>query len=181
MTVELILFFAVALVSVGSALGMLFSRRAVYSALYLVLNFVTIALYYLILNGPFLALAQVSVYAGAIMVLFLFVIMLLGVEQLPEEEPTRWQRPLAIILGVALLAEAAFILIFRGTPVMSGTVTEISPEFGTPWTLADVLFNQYALPVELVGVLLLVAMVGVIVMVKNVKKGRPDPGIEFRS
>lgn len=181
MTAELILFFAVAIVSVGSALGMVLSRNAVYSALYLVLNFVTIALYYLILNGPFIALAQVTVYAGAIMVLFLFVIMLLGVEQLPREEATPWQRPLAVVLGVALLAEAAYILIFRGTPEMSSTVTELTPGFGTPWTLADVLFNRYALPVEIVGVLLLVAMAGVIVMVKNVKKGQPDPGIKTGS
>ena len=66
------------LVAIGSALGMLLSRSAVYAALFLVLNFGTVAVFYILLNAPFIAMSQVSVYAGAIMVLFLFVIMLLG-------------------------------------------------------------------------------------------------------
>jgi NADH-quinone oxidoreductase subunit J len=76
MNVELIIFFVLALISAASALGMLLSRNAVYSALFLILNFGTIAIFYLLLGAPFLAMVQVTVYAGAIMVLFLFVIML---------------------------------------------------------------------------------------------------------
>ena len=77
---DMILFFLLAIVAVSSALGMLLSRSAVYSALNLILNFGTVAVLYLVLSAPFIALAQITVYAGAIMVLFLFVIMLLGVE-----------------------------------------------------------------------------------------------------
>src|SRR5512142_866164 len=106
MNLSLILFFILALVAVASAAGLLISRNAVYAALFLVLNFGSIAVFYLLLGAPFIALAQVTVYAGAIMVLFLFVIMLLGGEKLPRVKSLPWQRPLAIVLAAVLLAEA---------------------------------------------------------------------------
>ena len=84
MNLDLILFLILALVAIGTALGMLISRNTVYSALFLVLNFVTVAVFYLLLGAPFIAMSQITVYAGAIMVLFLFVIMLLGAESLPN-------------------------------------------------------------------------------------------------
>ena len=80
---------------------MLLSRNAVYSALFLVLNFVTVAVFYLLLGAPFIAMAQVTVYAGAIMVLFLFVIMLLGADELPKAQVLPWQKPLASVLAIA--------------------------------------------------------------------------------
>jgi len=76
MTPELIIFIILALVAIGAALGMLFSKNAVYAALFLILNFITVAIFYLILGGAFIAVTQDAVYAGAVMVLFLFVIML---------------------------------------------------------------------------------------------------------
>src|SRR6185503_11979677 len=96
MTLDLALFLFLALTAIAAALGMLLSRNAVYSALYLVLNFVTVAVFYLLLGAPFIAMVQITVYAGAIMVLFLFVIMLLGTESLPKLEVLPWQKPLAI-------------------------------------------------------------------------------------
>src|SRR5512132_3051402 len=108
MNLDLILFFILALVAIGTAMGMLLSRNAVYSALFLVLNFVTVAVFYLLLGAPFIAMSQITVYAGAIMVLFLFVIMLLGAESLPQAEVLPWQRPLAILLGILLMGEAAY-------------------------------------------------------------------------
>ena len=100
MTIDLILFLLLALIAVASAVSMVASRNTVYSALFLVLNFGTIALFFLLLGGPFIAMTQITVYTGAIMVLFLFVIMLLGVERLSPEESTPWQRPLAIGFGL---------------------------------------------------------------------------------
>src|SRR5512136_403801 len=96
MNITLILFFILAATAVATALGLLLSRSAVYAALFLVLNFASVAVFYLVLGAPFVAMAQVTVYAGAIMVLFLFVIMLLGVEKLPRGTVLPWQRPLAI-------------------------------------------------------------------------------------
>ena len=90
MTSDYLLFMVLAIVAVASALSMLFSRNAVYSALFLIINFGTIAVFYLLLGSPFLAMAQITVYAGAIMVLFLFVIMLLGAEQLRKEQTLIW-------------------------------------------------------------------------------------------
>ncbi|MEE9599246.1 MAG: NADH-quinone oxidoreductase subunit J, partial [Anaerolineales bacterium] len=90
MTTDLIFFLILAFVSVGAALGLLFSRNAIYAALFLVLNFLTVAIFYLFLNAPFLAMAQITVYAGAIMVLFLFVIMLLGTKKLKTRGENLW-------------------------------------------------------------------------------------------
>ncbi len=97
----------------ATAAGLLLSRNAVYAALFLVLNFATVAVFYLLLGAPFIALVQVTVYAGAIMVLFLFVIMLLGAEKLPKGQVLPWQRPLAIGLAAVLLVEAGFLLFQR--------------------------------------------------------------------
>jgi NADH-quinone oxidoreductase subunit J len=165
-----ILFFALALVAVVSAVGMLLSRNTVYAALLLILNFGSIALLYLILGAPFIALAQVTVYAGAIMVLFLFVIMLLGAERSSFDEPLRWQRPLAIILGAVMLAEAAYILVFKGGA--QPPLPTPPADFANPTDIGMALFNQYMLPFEITSVILLVATVGAIILTKPEKKGQ---------
>jgi NADH-quinone oxidoreductase subunit J len=113
MNLTLILFIVLAAVAIASAAGLLISRNTVYAALFLVLNFATVAVFYLILGAPFIALAQVTIYAGAIMVLFLFVIMLLGADRLPRSQALPWQRPMAIVLAAVLLVEAGFLLFQR--------------------------------------------------------------------
>src|SRR3972149_9345438 len=105
MSTDLVIFFILASAAVLTALAMLFSSNAVYAALFLILNFATVAVFYLLLSAPFIALAQVTVYAGAIMVLFLFVIMLLGGDQLASSKAIPWQRPLAVTLAILLAAE----------------------------------------------------------------------------
>jgi NADH-quinone oxidoreductase subunit J len=170
MDFTLILFIVLAVVAVASALGLLVSRNTVYAALFLVLNFATVAVFYLLLGAPFIALAQVTVYAGAIMVLFLFVIMLLGAEKLPKGQVLPWQRPLAIGLAALLLAEAGFLLFQR----LHLTVSLSNPDASVNTTealrtLAVMLFSQYLLPFEVTSILLLVAMVGAIVLTKKEK------------
>lgn len=170
MTLDLILFLVLSLIAIASALGMLLSRNAVYSALYLVLNFVTVAVFYLLLSAPFIAMAQVTVYAGAIMVLFLFVIMLLGTEDLPKPQVLPWQRPLAVVLSVLLGVEAAYLLITKARPV--GDVLSPAEAVNTTENLQQLgiaLFRDYLLPFEVVSILLLVAMVGAIVLTKKEK------------
>ena len=169
MNLQLFLFLVLALVAITSALGMLINRNAIYSALFLVLNFATVAVFFLLLNAPFIAVAQVSVYAGAIMVLFIFVIMLLGAERAGQIQTIPWQRPLAITLAIILLLEAGFILIGqRGViPVVTG---ELPPGYGSPAQVGTELFQNYLLPFEVTSVLLLVAMIGAVVLTKNEKK-----------
>ena len=170
MTVDLILFLILAAVAIATALGMLLSRNAVYSALFLVLNFATVAVFYLLLGAPFIALTQVTVYAGAIMVLFLFVIMLLGTEELPKGEGLDWQKPMAVILAVVLMVEATF-LIFVQEPVADLISNSPSADFGGPRAIGELLFSRYLLPFEVTSILLLVAMVGAIVLTLNKKEG----------
>jgi len=173
MTLDLALFLVLALVAIATALGMLIGRNAVYSALFLVLNFVTVAVFYLLLGAPFIAMAQITVYAGAIMVLFLFVIMLLGADALPMTEVLPWQKPLAIGLGFVLAAEATFLLITRARP--TGNVLQPEVAVNTMDNLREmgmVLFNDYLLPFEVTSILLLVAMVGAIVLTNKEKKAR---------
>lgn len=111
MGAEVVLFLIVAVVAIASAALMLGSTNAVHSALFLIVNFVCVAFMYLLLEAPFLAMVQIAVYAGAIMVLFLFVIMLLGAEKLPSGETTRefrWLGPLGLVLVVTFFIAAAW-------------------------------------------------------------------------
>jgi NADH-quinone oxidoreductase subunit J len=171
MNLDLIFFLILSLISVSTALGMLFSRNAVYSALFLVLNFVTVAVFYLLLGAPFIAMAQITVYAGAIMVLFLFVIMLLGAESLPTAEVLPWQKPLAAVLAAALAVEATVIFLTRARPV--GAVAQPDESVNTVTNLralGETLFTQYLLPFEVTSILLLVAMLGAIVLIRKEKR-----------
>jgi NADH-quinone oxidoreductase subunit J len=161
MTVEIILFLVLAVVAVAAAVGMLVSRSAVYSALFLILNFATVAVFFLLLGAPFIAMAQVTVYAGAIMVLFLFVIMLLGAEQLRWRSKLTWQAPTAVVLGLVLLVEAGYILVTRGTGALPPAE---ATGLGGPVAIGTALFDTYLLPFEVTSVLLLVGMVGAIVL-----------------
>ena len=170
MSGDLILFLILALAAVSTALGMLFSRNAVYSALFLVLNFVTVAIFYLLLGAPFIAMSQITVYAGAIMVLFLFVIMLLGAERLAATQVLPWQKPLAITLAVILISEAAYLFVTRARP--TGDIVSPGDSVNTMQNIRDlgsVLFSKYLLPFEVTSILLLVAMVGAIILTKKQK------------
>jgi NADH-quinone oxidoreductase subunit J len=162
MTTDYILYIILALVAVASALGMLFSRNAVYAALFLIMNFATVAVFYLLLNAPFIALTQVTVYAGAIMVLFLFVIMLLGAEQTGRTPSVWYVQPVALALGAVLLGETLYIMITQNGLIPAAVAP--SPSFGTPESVGTLLFSQYLLPFEVTSILLLVAMIGAIVL-----------------
>ena len=115
-TPTVILFFILAAVAVAAAIAMLRSPNAVHAALFLVINFAAVAILYLLLNAPFIAMAQITVYAGAIMVLFLFVIMMLGAERLPLSERLPWQRPVALILSLILVAAFLFVALAPPPP-----------------------------------------------------------------
>jgi NADH-quinone oxidoreductase subunit J len=171
MSLTLILFIVLAVVALASAIGLLVSRNTVYAALFLVLNYASVAVFYLLLGAPFIALVQVTVYAGAIMVLFLFVIMLLGAEKLPKAKVLPWQRPVAIGLAALLLVEAG-LLLFQRLTTISTPLSNPEASVNTTEalrTLAMALFNQYLLPFEVTSILLLVAMVGTIVLTKKEK------------
>jgi NADH-quinone oxidoreductase subunit J len=166
---ELVLFIVLGLIAVAAAVGVVLSRNPVHSALFLLLNFASLAVFYVILNAQFLAVAQVAVYAGAIVVLFLFVIMLIGGEVGPLTAPGRnYTRPLAIALAVVFLAALAYgaatdtLAAVRG-PASAETLAQV----GNVQAVGRVLYTRYLLPFELAAVLLLVAMIGAVVLARR--------------
>lgn len=168
MTPTLILFIILALVAIVSAVGMLFSRNAIVAALFLILNFLAVAILYLVLEAPFIAVAQVTVYAGAIMVLFLFVIMLLGAEQTGRTPERWWIQPVSLLLGGAFLVELVVVMVslFRTTSAPG----DLPVGFGDPAAVGETLFTRYVLPFEATSILLLIAMIGAIVLTRPEKK-----------
>ncbi len=162
-------FMLLAAIAVGSAIGMLVSRDAVHSALFLVLNFITIAVFYLVLNAPFIAMVQVTVYAGAIMVLFMFVIMLLGAERLRGVWSDRTgEMVFAAFLGFLLLVIFLIALVMgNGDAVATAGMIDTSPV-----ALGLRLFEAYIFPFEVVGILLLAAMIGVVILTISNKRGK---------
>jgi NADH-quinone oxidoreductase subunit J len=165
MTTTFLIFIALAIIAIAAAAGLIISRNPVYSALFLILNFLAVGVFYLILGAPFIALAQIAVYAGAIMVLFLFVIMLLGAAKPKEVDPHKWQRPLAIVLAVAILIEGLYAIITRLS--ISMTTTAPSALLADPKTIALSLYSKYALPFEVTSIILLVAAIGAVVLSKK--------------
>ncbi|MSP11455.1 MAG: NADH-quinone oxidoreductase subunit J [Chloroflexi bacterium] len=163
---ESIFFYATAAIALIGAIGMVLSRNAIHSALFLVLNFAATSVLYLMLNAPLLAVLQVTVYAGAIMVLFLFVIMLLNAENVSVDSHLRWQPIAALILGGLLLVETV-VTVGRPLPLNPAGVTpETLNQLADPRVLAQFLFTDYLLPFEVTSLLLLVAMVGAVVLTK---------------
>ncbi len=161
---QLIFFYILAIVAVGSALGVIFNRNVVHSALSLLVNFCTVAIFYFMLNAQFLGVVQILVYAGAVVVLILFVVMLLGAE-LGEQVPA-WVTPQTLLMvGLSLIlltviGSAVFEYPVQGT---HGNLTTAAVlQYGQVELIGAALFTDYLLPFELAGVLLLVGIVGVI-------------------
>jgi NADH-quinone oxidoreductase subunit J len=161
-----VVFWVFAPISVASAIAMLLMRNAVHAALFLIVNFFCLAVFFLILDAPFLFAVQIIVYAGAIMVLFLFVIMLLGVDRGDDlRERLVAQRPLAIALGIAFVVEIAVAVragIGFATRAPAGFDAVNEP--GNAQAVAKVLFRDYFLPFEVTSILLIVAAIAAMVI-----------------
>ncbi len=193
MTPETLGFYAVAAVMVVAAVGMVAARNVVHGVLLMIVNFVGTTVLYLWLQAPFIAAVQLIVYAGAIMVLFLFVVMLLGARDLSLSEPLAGQR----LWGVALAAVLGGLLVFvvvegapaapPGGPPPAAALPRVAPlavgggvdgpaaaaaggadagAFGSPQMIGAALFTDHVLPFEVVSVLLLAAMLGAIVIAR---------------
>ncbi|HKZ83924.1 MAG TPA: NADH-quinone oxidoreductase subunit J [Anaerolineae bacterium] len=166
MNVETVLFIFVGAVALVAAIAMVVTRNMVHSALFMVVVFLATAVLYLIYQAPLIAMLQITVYAGGIMVLFLFVIMLIGAEKMSHVENLRWQRPLAFGLAAALLIVTVYL---ASLELRTPAPVEVGPDFGSPEAIGQVLFSQYVLPFEVISILLLVAMVGAVVLTRKEK------------
>ena len=163
-----LLFLFLAVVAIAAALGMLIARNPVTSALWLILNLFCIAGLYLTLNAHFIAVIQILVYAGAIMVLFLFVIMLLNLATLPGWQDLDFKKGFAFVLAMGLLAQLAYMLAAGLDALPAPMVAaEAAARNGSPTEIAKALFTQYALMVEMIGILLLAATIGAVMIAKR--------------
>lgn len=160
------IFIFLAVLGIGAALGMVISKNTVNSALFLVLNMVSLAGVYLLLQAQFLAVIQILVYAGAIMVLFLFVIMLLNLDaEKSLFNKFRIKYFVAFLLGAAILSQ-----IFYSLGSVTGTLPEMDSEMayiGTVEAVGDVLYTEYLLPLEMTAILLTAAVVGALLIAQH--------------
>jgi NADH-quinone oxidoreductase subunit J len=160
-----IIFFLLAATALISGIMVVIQVSPVRSALFLVLNFFALAGIYLLANAQFIAAIQIIVYAGAIMVLFLFVIMLLNLRQ-PEEGGAQLHLGQKII-GSSLATGTAALVIYTIFKITLPPGRPMVPDFGTTEMVAKSLFTEYLLPFEATSILLLVAVVGAVVLAKT--------------
>ena len=190
---EPFLFFVFAVLCVAGSLGMLLSRSPVASALWMVQTMLAIACLYLTLNAAFIGVVQVLVYAGAIMVLFLFVIMLLNLEEMPRLSSFTWARAAAFVAGVAVLALLLTVVAARADLLPDGVVTaevvevdetdvvagptgqalvveDEAARIADPTSVEQIgvaLLTRHAFSLEIVGALLLAATIGAVLLAKK--------------
>jgi NADH-quinone oxidoreductase subunit J len=169
---QLLSFFVLAVASIASALGVIIFRNAVHSALSLILTLLFLALFYLQLGAMFIAVVQILIYAGAIMVLFLFVVTMLASEvrdtTLPDRIP--WQRGIAATLGLILVGTLSYLL-FTGANIDShamatgaNSLSHVVTTQGDTQAFGLALFHGFAFPFEVTSLLIVVAILGAMVL-----------------
>lgn len=165
---EKALFIVFAVIAVGSALNILLQRNPLYSALSLIGVLAAVSAMFVTLNAQFLAAIQITVYAGAIMVLFVFVIMLLNEpKDVPHIDKQRGLRFLAIPLAGVLLAESFYVISKSNLPNKLPLVPNTDRAYGTTWEIGIKLYTDYLLPFEATSVLILMAVVGAMVLARR--------------
>jgi NADH-quinone oxidoreductase subunit J len=168
----LLLFIIFAATAVVAALGVVFSRKPIYSALFLLVNFGTLAALYIMLRAQFLAMVQVITYAGAIVVLFLFVTMLIGGGEVGDIRPKgsslaarlTWPRIAALVLALLLLAGIGYGIVTGQLSSTQGSAAAFAN--GSVQAIGQALYTEYLVPFELASVLLLIGMIGAIVLAR---------------
>ena len=156
------LYFAAVIVMAASLVVVV--RNPIYSALSLLVMFFHVAGLYVTLHAEFLAAIQIIVYAGAILVLYLFVVMLLNVKR---EEQFNQQGPVALFLGVVLLTEAVLLTVSRGFTVGTPAPGRKGSAVGNTESIGEVLYSTYLFPFEIASLILLVAMIGAVILSKK--------------
>ena len=164
---ETFLFFLFAVVAVVGALGMLIVRSPVSSALWMIMTLFAIACLYITLDAAFIGVIQVLIYAGAIMVLFLFVIMLLNLESVPRLEQLDWRKVAAFVLGIAVLAELLAVISLRLDVLPEAVASSEAAEAASATNIGIALLTEHAFSLEMIGVLLLAATIGAVMLAKK--------------
>ncbi|MDR4506455.1 MAG: NADH-quinone oxidoreductase subunit J [Candidatus Scalindua sp.] len=168
---EGLLFIIMGTIIIICAGGVVFQKNPIYSAIFLIQTMVSLAVLYVLLHAQFIAAVQVMVYAGAVMVLFVFVIMLLNVDKIEEEmgkDRLIFQKATALFIGLVLFAVVGIVMV---RSVIQGTKGEYTPEkiseIGDTQLVGKLLFTDYILPFEIASILLFAAIVGAIILTKK--------------
>jgi NADH-quinone oxidoreductase subunit J len=162
------LFIIAGAIALGAGLAMIVQRNSVHAALLLVVNLLSVAVLFLLMGAEFLFVSQIIVYAGAIVILFLFVIMLLGVDRnevLTEPRPLQRRQFAAAGIAGLLLVGSLAAAVTRGP--LASAPGETPDGFGSAEAIGNLLFQRYLLPFELTGLLLLVATIGILMLAKR--------------
>jgi NADH-quinone oxidoreductase subunit J len=165
-----IAFYVISALILGFALLVVTTKNTVHAVLFLVLNFLAVAALYVLLTAQFLAVIQVLVYAGGIVVLYLFVVMLVNLKRPPEDHASPQRRPwLGFALSAAVLGQLGAILVWGsyGMPADPHTMQNSDLAINNVERLGMLLYTDYLIPFELASILLLVAMVGAIILAKR--------------
>ena len=162
-----IAFIILSIITLFSALMVIFENKPAYSIFYLILCFFSIAGHYILLSAEFLALVQIIVYAGAVMVLFLFVLMMLNLNKEDEEQISIKKRLIYVISGGGLLMVLLTLFKGDGTILLQNASPHVSGTFGTVKSVGLVLFQDYMIPFELTSILFISAMVGAVILGKK--------------
>jgi len=167
MSTLLLLFCILSVVTIATAFLTIYSRNPIHSAIYLVICFFSIAGHYLLLNSQFLAIVHVIVYSGAIMILFLFTIMLMNLNKENEVYKPRFTRLGAIVI-FCLMCLILIAILINSKPIVGEYVTT-GEDYQSIKVLGKVLLNEYMVPFEFASVLLLTAMIGAVLLSKKEK------------
>jgi NADH-quinone oxidoreductase subunit J len=169
-------FFAGAIGALGGAIAVIALRNAFYSVLALIVHLISLAGLFLLLQGEFIAAAQIVVYAGAVMVLYVFVAAYVGNVDEPLWEPIPGQRFIAPVLGIALFVELSIAIIGSGLQAIETEGPEVELGFGSPAEIGRLLLERFLIAFEAASLLLLIAAVGAVVLAGRQRRQTTPPG-----
>jgi NADH-quinone oxidoreductase subunit J len=164
---EAVVFFVAALMAIGGALGVVLQRNPFYSVLSLVVHLIALAVLFLLLSAEFIAAAQVIVYAGAVMVLYVFVVAYVGGLEDPLIEPNPLLRVAAPVFAIALGVELSFAILGSGLKALDTKGAHIASGFGSPSQIGQLFLTKFLVSFEVVSLLLLIAAVGAVVLARR--------------
>ena len=164
---DIAVFWVAAVLALGGALGVVLLRNPFYSVLSLVVHLVALAVLFLLLNAEFLAAAQVIVYAGAVMVLYVFVVAYVGSLEDLLVDPHPLMRVIAPVFAVALLVELSIAITGSALKSLDSKGASVAASFGSPARLGELFLTKFLIPFEVVSILLLVAAVGAVVLARR--------------
>jgi NADH-quinone oxidoreductase subunit J len=173
---EAVVFWVAAVMALGGALGVVVQRNPFYSVLALVVHLIALAVLFLLLRAEFLAAAQVIVYAGAVMVLYVFVVAYVGGLEDPLTEPRPLVRAVAPMFAAALLVELSIAIIGSSLKAIDTRGADLTAGFGSPARIGELFLTKFLVPFEVVSMLLLVAAVGAVTLARREEIGREEIG-----